>query len=198
MKMDKWNERSQSILCGQDTEDQAQPIVAENEKLSAEERKRVRALALTAGVSLFIVVAVLVVGILFGNRAKKEREAREVREDSPVFTASLDEKDKVTGKITSAVTEVYYTVENGMMVTVEFYNGLETDEHISRVVITLSTEADAVIAKAATAGMKSDFVVPAGETNAITMHIKPEYVSITDDPLETLTYEITVDHETRE
>ena len=94
------------------------------------------------------------------------------------------------------ITEAYYTVENGMMVTVGFSNNLDTDEHISKVIVAIYNEKDAQLAKAQSESMSENFVVVAGGTNEVTMYIKPEYVSITDDPIETLRYDITIDHET--
>lgn len=195
MKSDDLKERSQSILGTEDAETPAQPLDEKKTKMSPEERKKVRSFALTAGISLLVVAAVFAVGAVVGSRVQKEEAAREPREETPVFSATLEEDERKENDITSAITEAYYTASNGMMVTIEFFNDTDTDEHISKVIVTLCTEEGDVIAKAQSAGMKSDFAVPAGGTNEITMYIKPEYVSITDDLLETLQYEITVEHE---
>ncbi len=195
MKSDDLKERSQSILGTEDAETPAQPLDEKKTKMSLEERKKVRYFALTAGISLLVVAAVFAVGAVVGSRVQKEEAAREPREETPVFSAALEEDERKENDITSAITEAYYTASNGMMVTIEFFNDTDTDEHISKVIATLCTEEGDVIAKAQSAGMKSDFAVPAGGTNEITMYIKPEYVSITDDLLETLQYEITVEHE---
>lgn len=195
MKSDDLKERSQSILGTEDAETPAQPLDEKKTKMSLEERKKVRSFALTAGISLLVVAAVFAVGAVVGSRVQKEEAAREPREETPVFSAALEEDERKENDITSAITEAYYTASNGMMVTIEFFNDTDTDEHISKVIATLCTEEGDVIAKAQSVGMKSDFAVPAGGTNEITMYIKPEYVSITDDLLETLQYEITVEHE---
>lgn len=198
MKLDNQKQRSVNILGDEDTQGQVQAIAEDKEKLAPEDRKKMWLFALIAGIALLAVVTVLVVGILYSAGVKKEEAARAPRDTSPIFTASLAEKDREEGKITSAIIEAYYTVENGMMVTIEFANDTKTDEHISKVVVTIWNEKEVQIAKAQSAGMKLDFVVSAGDTNEITMYIKPEYVSVTDDPLKTIKYEITVEHETRE
>ena len=169
----------------------------EKPKVTPEERKKIISFAVTAGISLLVVVIVLVIGAVFGNIMRKKDAAKDPRESTPTFYGALETEDWEDGKITSAVTQAYYTAENGMMVTIEFGNALNTDEHISKVAITLKNGKDVQIAKAQSASMKADFVVPAGGTNQITMYIKPEYVSVTDDSLETLKYEITIDYETR-
>ena len=176
----------------------AQSLLEEKPKATAEERRKIVTFSITTGVSLLLVVIVLVVGAVFGNFTQKKNAALEPREATPTFYGALESEGWEEGKITSAVTEAYYTAENGMMVTIAFGNALETDEHISKVAITITTEEDVQIAKAQSASIKDDFVVAAGETNEIRMYIKPEYVFITDDPLEVLKYEITVEYETRE
>ncbi len=164
----------------------------EKPEMTVAERKQVKSTVLTAGIAVLVVVAVLVTGAIVGSIAKKD----EPREGTPTFYGSLDDEDLKEEKIISMIAEAYYTVENGMMVTVGFSNNLDTDEHISRVVVAIYNEQDAEIAKAQSESMSADFVVVAGGTNEVTMYIEPEYVSITDDPLEKLSYEITIDHET--
>lgn len=187
-------EITESILETNNTH-QASPDEQETE-IAAAKRKQIKSTILVAGISLLVVVAVLVVGAVSGAIAQKDLAMREPRESTPTFYGSLEDEELKEEKILSMITEAYYTVENGMMVTVGFSNNLDTDEHISKVVVAIYTEQDVEIAKAQSAGMSEDFVVVSGGTNEVTMYIKPEYVSITDDPLETIRYEITIDHET--
>ncbi len=196
MRSDKQQERSEHILGTEDVEVQVQLSDEQKSEIAVAQRKQIKSTILIAGISLLVVVAVLVVGAISGSVAQKDLAAREPRESTPTFYGSLDDEELKEEKILSMITEAYYTVEDGMMVTVGFSNNLDTDEHISKVVIAIYTEQDAEIAKAQSAGMSEDFVVVSGGTNEVTMYIKPEYVSITDDPLETIRYEITIDHET--
>ncbi len=192
MKSDNQQERSRHILGAEDIELQPQLLDDSKLEVTTEDRKQIKSTILVAGISLLVVAAVLVVGVIFATAPQKD----DPRKSTPTFYGSLDEEDLKEEKIVSMITEAYYTVENGMMVTIGFSNNLDTDEHISKVVIAIYTEKDAELAKAQSESMKEDFVVVAGGTNEIKMYIKPEYVSITDDPLETLRYEITIDHET--
>lgn len=192
MKSDNQQERSQHILGTEDVELQAQSLEEQNSETTEEVRKHIKSTVLVAGIALFVVAAVLVVGAISGSVAKKD----DPRESTPTFYGSLDDEDLKEEKIVSMITEAYYTVENGMMVTVGFSNNLDTDEHISKVVVAIYTEQGKEIAKAQSESMKEDFVVVAGGTNEVTMYFEPEYVSIKDDPLKTLSYEISIDHKT--
>lgn len=198
MKSDNQQERAHSILGEEEAKEQVRLTDEQKVKMTSEERKKVRFSAITAGISLLVVVAVFVVGAIYGSREQKDQAARAPRESTPTFYGSLEQEDLEEGKITSVITQAYYTVENGMMVTIGFSNDMDTDEHISRVIVALYTQEDTEIAKAASASMRSDFIVSAGGTNEVTMYIKPDYVSVTDDPLQKLRYEITVEHETQE
>ncbi len=192
MKSDNQQERNQHILGVEDVELQSQPLDEPKLEVTTEDRKQIKMTILAVVISLCVVAAVFAAGVIFASTPQKD----DPRKSTPTFYGSLDEEDLEEEKIVSMITEAYYTVENGMMVTIGFGNNLDTDEHISKVIITIYNEEDAEIAKAQSAGMHEDFVVVAGGTNEIKMYIKPEYVSITDDPLETLRYEITIDHQT--
>ena len=52
-------------------------------------------------------------------------------------------------------------------------------------------ETKALIASGYTAAVDDTYTVPANGTNTYTFYIRPEHVKITDDTLETITYEIT-------
>ena len=192
MKSDNQQGRSQYILGAEDIELQTQLPDDSKLQVTTEDRKQIKSTILMAGIALVVVAAVLAAGVIFANTPKKE----DPRKSTPTFYGSLDEEDLKEKKIVSMITKAYYTVENGMMVTIGFSNNLDTDEHISKVVVAIYTEKDAELAKAQSESMKEDFVVVAGGTNEVTLYIKPQYVSITDDPLEKLSYEITIDHET--
>lgn len=198
MKSDNNYKRNPHILGAEDVELLSQPLDEQKPEVTVAERKQIKLTVLTAGIALLVVVAVLVVGAICGIIAQKDVAAREPRESTPTFYGTLDDEDLKEEKIISMITEAYYTVENGMMVTIGFSNNLDTDEHISKVIVAIYTEQDDEVAKAQSESMSEDFVVVAGGTNEVTMYIKPEYVSITDDPLETLRYDITIDHETVE
>ena len=196
MKSDKQQERSEHILGVEDVEPQIQLTDEQKSEIEVAQRKQVKATALIVGVALLAVVAVLLIGVISGGITKRELAMREPRESTPTFYGSLNNEELEEKKIVSMITEAYYTKEDGLMVTVGFSNNLDTEERITKVVVEIYSEQDAEIAKAQSESMSVDFTVVSGGTNEVTMYIKPEYVSITDDPLETIRYEITIDHET--
>ncbi len=196
MKLDKQQERSEHILGVEDVEPQIQLTNEQKSEIEVAQRKQIKATALIVGVALLAVVAVFVIGAISGGVAKRELAMREPRESTPTFYGSLENDELEEKKISSMITEAYYTKEDGMMVTVGFSNNLDTEERITKVVVEIYSEQDAEIAKAQSESMSAEFTVVSGGTNEVTMYIKPEYVSIKDDPLETIRYEITIEHET--
>lgn len=198
MKSDKRQERSEHILGVEDVEPQIQLSDEQKSEIEVALARRKREIALIAGIILLAVVVVLVIGVISGSIAKRELAMREPRESTPTFYGSLEDEELEEKKISSMITEAYYTKENGMMVTIGFSNNLDTEERITKVVVVIYSEQDTEIAKAQSESMSADFTVVSGGTNEVTMYIKPEYVSIADDPLETIRYEITIEHETVE
>ena len=196
MKLDKQQERSEHILGVEDVEPQIQLTNEQKSEIEVAQRKQIKATALIVGVALLAVVAVFVIGAISGGVAKRELAMREPRESTPTFYGSLENDELEEKKISSMITEAYYTKEDGMMVTVGFSNNLDTEERITKVVVEIYSEQDAEIAKAQSESMSAEFTVVSGGTNEVTMYIKPEYVSIKDDPLKTIRYEITIEHET--
>ncbi len=190
-------ERSASIF-GEESEQVLEPVVeTKSEEMPTEDRKRLNLIGITIGISILIVALVLVVGVISGIQSQKQEAAQAPRESTPTFYGVLEEADIQADTITSVLTEAYYTAENGMWVTVEFYNDTDSDQHVSKATITLYNEAGGEIAKAATAGIDGDYLVGTGESNDLKVYFKPEFVSITDDPLSTIRCEITVEHEAR-
>ena len=198
MSLNDKKERSESIF-GEETEAEVKPVKASKEQeVPTEEKKRLQLLGITIGISVLIVALVLVVGVISGVQTQKQEEAQAPRASTPTFYGAMEDEDIEEDMITSVLTEAYYTAENGMWVTVEFYNDTEYDQHISKATIALYNENDGEIAKAATAGIDGDYLVGSGESNELRVYFKPEYVSITDDPLTTIRCEITIEHEVRE
>ena len=140
MKKDQ-TERSASIF-GDESEEQIEQVTeSKSEEMPAEDRKRLNLLGITIGISILIVVLVLVIGVISGMQSQKEEAAQAPRESTPTFYGAMEDGDIQEGSITSILTEAYYTAENGMWVTVEFYNDTDSDQHISKATISLYNEA---------------------------------------------------------
>ncbi len=197
MKAKDRPERSSSIF-GEEEATVAEVTKPQAAEMPTEDRKRLTMLGLTVAIAIVIVALVLVVGIISGMQEQKRDAAEAPRESTPTFYGEITDEDKEDDAITSILTEAYYTAENGMWVTVEFYNGTDSTQRIIKTTLAIYNDKDGKIADAATAGIDEDYVVAAGESNELRIYFKPEYVFITDDPLQTLRCEITTEYEAAE
>ncbi len=94
--------------------------------------------------------------------------------------------------LTATVNRVYYTKGGFLCVQMTLGNGLDKPQHMSSLEVKLSnTESGAQIASGYTAKISDKYVVPEQGYNTYIFYISPEYVSIKDDPLDGITYEIT-------
>lgn len=94
--------------------------------------------------------------------------------------------------LTATVNRVYYTKGGYLCVQLTLGNGLDKPQHMSSLQVQLSnSDSGEQIASGYTAKISEKYVVPEQGYNTYIFYISPEYVSITDDPLESITYEIT-------
>lgn len=146
-----------------------------------------------------VTAVVLVVGIFVGGGLLSEwqyqkeqaaQAAREMREGSPVF--QNDEVQTEEGKLVANLNEAYYSAENGMWLVMTFANGEDTAATVQRVEYTINTE-DGKRIVGGVADKIENCVVAAGGIKKLAVYAAPEYVSITDDALETLAFTIQVE-----
>ena len=186
MKLKTRTERSSSIL-DDEVEQIAKPEECEESKeLTAEERKRLISSLLPIGISLLVLIAVFVVGVIYANVSQKQQP----RNSTPTHYALMATATTKANDVTALIEQTYYTKENGLMVTLAFLNDMETEQHINYVVITIRNQDNQLIAQAQSDVI--DLMVPADDMGEKVIYIKPEYVSIINDPLETLRYEINI------
>lgn len=147
-----------------------------------------------------LLVVVLLVGVFIGGGVLseaqyqadlKKEEAQKIRTDFK--QRYIDAPEAVEGSVESGVTTLYYSQENGMWLGVTIVNGTDKDVDIKSVAATVKNEKDAVIASGSSKTKK--WSVVAGETKVFTVYYPPEYVKITDDTLETVSIDLTVEHE---
>lgn len=143
-----------------------------------------------------VLTVVLIVGIFVGGGLLSEwqyqkeqaaQAAREMREGSPVF--QNDEIQAEEGKLVANLTEAYYSAENGMWLVMTFANGEDTAATVQRVEYTINTE-DGKRIVGGVADKIENCVVAAGGIKKLAVYAAPQYVSITDDALETLSFTI--------
>ncbi len=186
-------------------EDDPQSILNTNSAKMAEEepeKKQSVAKPKMKSVLAILLVVVLLIGVFVGGglisdaqyRAQlAKEEAQSMRDDAGV--RYLDAPEAVDGSLESGITAMYYSQENGMWLTLTVINGLDKEAKITDVFVTLKNgDTDAVIVQGSSAPKK--WSVAADETKEFAIYFPPEYVKITDDPLEKVGIEATVEHKT--
>lgn len=121
---------------------------------------------------------------------ESQKLAKEKREDTLVIKG--DKPQVEAGAVTYAVTEAYYTNEDGMYMTLSFANGTETALDIEEVSVKLySLVADSeekVLVASGDLSIEQATNIPAGGMATYTYYFEPESVEITEltekDPIE--------------
>ncbi len=144
---------------------------------------------------IILLVVLIGAGVLLGiNITRSNRElSYEMSENTPgyFYDAEATPELKDDG-ITAAVNQVYYTNGGHLCVYMTLGNGGDKAIRLDTLEVKISNgKTKELVASGYTAGVDDSYTVPAGGTNTYTFYIKPEHVKITDDTLETITYEIT-------
>ena len=95
--------------------------------------------------------------------------------------------------IKGAITKAYYTVGGYLAVQFDLGNGMATAQHPTSVYVELANEDDTMLATGFTDAIDEEFVIEAGTHGSFFLYISPEFVKVTDDDLDQLSYTITVD-----
>lgn len=151
-------------------------------------------------IAVAILAGILIVGGIASERMHQKQLLREPDESMTAFYNEASQPETVEGTVQSLVTEAYYTNEKGLMVSLCFSNGLETDQHLTKIAVTIrdKDESGNIIAQGNTDKIDKKYVVPAGETNTFVLYMGPKYVSIKDHSLKELYFDVTVEYLTAE
>lgn len=132
---------------------------------------------------IVLCVAVFLVLQLRGGR-------RDMAADSGHFQ-NLDELPELSEEgLKGVVLEAYYTNDKSLCVVLKFANAYNTNQYLDSLEVKLRNEAGETIATGYSDNIE-DFYVPPEDYATFTFYILEEYVQIHDDPLTTLTYDIT-------
>ncbi len=93
--------------------------------------------------------------------------------------------------INAEVNEVYYTVGGHLCVAMTLGNGTDKPMSLDSLEVAIYNAEDALVASGFTEAISKTYRIDAGGYNTYTLYIKPEHVKITNDTLQTITYEIT-------
>ena len=117
------------------------------------------------------------------HRAQVAQEAaREIRDGEDIHNFEM--MPAAENEMVGCVTELYYSQENGMHMTVSFFNNNEKAcdiEHFT--VVVEDRESKERIVSAGNVKIK-DLTVPAGERVDVPLYVLPEHVKITDHDLD--------------
>ncbi len=151
---------------------------------------------------LLVLVAAVVLAVLLGlfwnvlfgdSQAEKDAAAKAQNEELSYFMDDQVQAELSDQGIKGAITKAYYTVGGYLAVQFDFGNGMATDQHPTSVYVELANEDDTVLATGFTDAIDEEFVIEAGAHGSFFLYISPEFVKVTDDDLDQLSYTITVD-----
>ncbi len=172
--------------------------MAEEQPEEKQPRKKVNGKNVLAGA----LVVVLIVGVFVGGglisdaqyKAEQERAAAQALREG-AETRYLDVPEAVEGSLEYGVTEMFYSQENGMWITVTVVNELGKTADVKEVSLVLKNgeSGDVIVSGKSTVKKWS---VADGETKAISIYFPPQYVKITDDTLKRVSMDISLEHET--
>ncbi len=151
-----------------------------------------------AAIVAVIAAGIVGVGMYFESEHQKELEEEKKKQPKPGMTMFLAEEEvpeKSKDEVTSLIAQACYTNDGSMAVYFAFANGMEEDQHITSVEVKISNDEKQLIASGYSDAIEENFVVPKDGTANLLLYISPEYVKITDDPLDLLSYDITIDYQ---
>lgn len=122
------------------------------------------------------------VGLMGGG---KDRDPK-----SGHFTRLEDVPEMSQEGIKGVVREAYYTKDGHLAVVLLLSNGLNTNHRMTYLHVSLTNENGLLIAEGSTDKINKDFVIGPLSTAQFTFYITPSDIRISDDDLDSLTYQI--------
>ena len=145
------------------------------------------------GVLVGLVVLVLLIGVIYMAVNPQDMKARD--EDKGEYIDSTAVAELSADGIKGAVTKAYYALDGSIAVFLDLGNGMATPQRPLSLYLELENEQGQVIGAGRADSVPEDFYVPAGERRAFLLYIAPEHVQLTDDDLDHLAYELTIQSE---
>ena len=94
--------------------------------------------------------------------------------------------------VKSAVTQAYYTNDGHMAIRLSLSNGMGAAQQMRAIEIKVANGDGVPIAAGYAEAVEDGVVLPPDEFTPFLLYIAPDQIQITDDPLTTLSFEITV------
>ena len=148
-------------------------------------------------VVMWIILGAIVVGCIVALTLQfvKAEKAEGYARDESFETHFVDEEAAPTLEddgITAAVNQIYYTQKGYLCVAMTLGNGMKTEQVMDSIQVKIFNDAEELIASGYSNKVNKNFSVPAEGTNTYTFYISPEHVSIKDDSLITISYDIEI------
>lgn len=174
------------------------------EKAKAARREANKEQRTTTIVMVCILAAIVVaVGCIIGFGLSPARDPYGEAEGSPHFQR-LDDVPTLGQDLDACVNEAYYTNGGYLALHLKFVNGATYDRTLLALEVVVKNADDETIASGYSDKIKnpdgSDFVISATTDKSkpnyadLIFYISPEYVKLSDDPLETLALEFSMTH----
>ncbi len=146
----------------------------------------------TALIALVAVIALAVVGLVvpLSKTTQQEQFLRDETKET-YFVDSDATPDMTTGKMEAVPCEVYYTRGGYLCVKMVIGNGSKKDQVLDTVNVMIFNEDEDQVG-GGFAQTENDLLIKAGGAEQYTFYIAPEHLSIKDDPLESIAYDIKV------
>ena len=186
----KQNETDFSLL----NTNSAQAEFEQEEKLFSK-KQILQIIAVVAAVAVFVAAVVIVGGIVSKNIEKKE-QLRQPDASMSAFYAEETQATIAEEKLESIITQAYYTNEKGLHVSLNFGNGFNEAQQITKIFITVrdKDEQGKVIAEGNTDKIGKKTIVPAGKNLDFELYLPPGFVKINNHSLENIYYSITLEY----
>lgn len=101
--------------------------------------------------------------------------------------------EKSAEGLTAEINQVYYTKNGGLHIGLSLANGMDISQHPTSIRIKLMNEKDEIITDATVGNIPSDYYVIFDGYNSYDLFIPKQFIRIADDPLATISYEITIE-----
>ncbi len=170
----------------------AEQVAAAQKERRRNQKQLWKSIGTVALAVALVLVVVLGGGIVSDRIYKKQQAEEEARACRDGFQIRYGAEPELTqGEMTTGITEIYYSQENGVWVTLMFANGYEADSRVDEIGLVIKNVNGERIASAASTKIK-DVVVPAGGTKKHKLYLEPQVVTITDDTFEKFSCDITL------
>ena len=158
-------------------------------------------IGIAAAVVAVITAIIVGVGMYFEKQHQSElaeEEKKKPKEGMTFFLAEEEKAEKSKEEVTTIISQACYTNDGSLAIYFAFANGMDKTQHLNSIEVKIHNAKDELVASGFSDAISDDFVIPKDGDANLLLYISPEYVKIKDDPLSTITYDITIDYQPAE